>query len=1087
MTEASSHPAEQELLQQVRWIQGLAFAILRDYQLAQDVSQEVLLRAVSGEARHGRVLRAWLAAVTRNLSVSVLRERDRRESREQRAARPDEAAAVRNPMEILEAHESLTKAIHALPADAREIVLLRFFENLDFPAIAQRLGIREDAARVRLHRALGALRGALTRSDGDWRSWCALALPAGASHLVPASSRIAELLLMKATKPVVLVLTAGLLLLALIFGPDWSRTSQAQLDPAELAAAGLPAPAMADGATAAGDPALERSAAVTAGAAGSWVLRGRVEIPGGGDAGGLRVRAFLHDGYDLECPVLEETVLISEADGALSWPRDPPADAVYVLLEPEAKGVGYGDARLILKGTDPPQDLEVVVFRWTTPVSGVVRNEAGEPIAGARVRGGREEATTDAEGRYQLMGRAGSSEQYLYAEAEGYAQTRMIVSMADGVAGSADFTLQREFRIRGRVLDENGAPVEGVVVDTFGPHRNSVQTDAEGAFELCHLELRESAHQLYARKKGYVEAVADVKAANRTSATQDLELRRGTRLEGRVLGADGSALDGASLFIGFSPNAYNRLDAVAHEDGAFSFPNVPSGRQTLWARHPGYAPAHRVLAIDPTQAHLTGIDLVLTEGHFVAGRVLDPAGNPLEGVWISPRQGWDSLNVNLQTDAEGRFRIEGLPGENMFLSFYKNGLSRIEIPLDVLDQSDLELTMRSAGHLKGRVVDELTGQPIQDFRIRLFDPHRLSNADPPTSDFPYEWAEDGMLIHAADGLWSTEAELQVGGLIGIEARAPGYSPARIDRLVVPEPAQLTILELRLMPGARLRGRVLPSAGGDPIANANLSVLSAADLLPGAERSVVPWPSTLSDEQGSFLLQDLPLGSVYLKITHADWLTSVVGPIDLLPADQTPEQTIQLEVGATLRGRALDAAGQPLAGHQVTAYGRQIPNLPRFIIAAKTDEDGRFSIPHLPDGRYQLYLSLGSGLERKSILSKEHVLRAGEDRESLLQPAGSCSIFGRVTAGVPLPENLQVRLEICEDYFNNPSPLASGLISIEVPVVDGRYKFPMLEPGLYNLNVSLNLPGEKVPHAAHQLVDLKDGASIELNLNLVAEK
>ena len=49
------------------------------------MSQEVLLKALSGERRQGRVLRAWLAAVTRNLSVGLLRERDRRQSRELRA------------------------------------------------------------------------------------------------------------------------------------------------------------------------------------------------------------------------------------------------------------------------------------------------------------------------------------------------------------------------------------------------------------------------------------------------------------------------------------------------------------------------------------------------------------------------------------------------------------------------------------------------------------------------------------------------------------------------------------------------------------------------------------------------------------------------------------------------------------------------------------------------------------------------------------------------------------------------------------------------------------------------------------------
>jgi RNA polymerase sigma-70 factor (ECF subfamily) len=1085
VTEASPHSAEQELLQQVRWIQGVAFAILRDQELAQDVSQEVLLKALSGERRKGRVLRAWLAAVTRNASISLLRERNRREAREFRAAQPEELAAIRNPLEILEAHESLTKAIHVLPADAREIILLRFFENLDFPAIAQRVGIREDAARVRLHRALGLLRNALSRKESGWQSWCALALPAGTSHLLPASSRIAELLLMKAAKPVAFVLAAGLLLLALIFGPNWRETNIASPDPATPLAAAPTAPAAADAGTSAAEPALERSAAPTADSAAAWTIRGQVRVASGGTEGGFRVRAILHDGYDDECPILAETVLTSAPDGGITWSIDPPAQATYVSMRPEAKGVGYGDARLILKGKDPPQDLELVVIHWTTPFSGVVRNEAGEPIPGALVRGGRDPATTDGEGRYEVMGRAGTGDQYFYAEADGYAQQRVIISTPASGPGVADFVLNREFTISGRVLDENGAPVEGAAVDTFGPYLNTVQTDAEGAFELRHLPLREATHHLYARKKGYVEAVAEVQGANRPAAVQNLMLKRGTRLEGRVLGPDGAPLEGANLYVGFSPSAYNRLDTVSHENGIFVFPSVPEGRQTLVAQYPGLASDRRVLNLAADVPLIAGMDIVLAAGHFVAGLVVDEAGGPLAQVWISVRHKREYIDGRSQTDADGRFRLEGLPAEDASLELYGEGLIRLEVPLLKPDQENLMVTMMAAGSLQGRVVDDSTGLPIQDFRIQSFYPPQLATGERATSGNSLgNWDGSGRIIHSEDGSWSSDAELEIGRFIGIEVQASGYSPARMEKVLVTQRPEQNILEFRLMPGAALRGTVLPRSGGSPVSNATVSVLREEQLQPGAEGGPSPI-AAVTDEQGIFEFHDLPAGKIFLRVVHADWMPKVEGPIEILTGGQNAESTVYLDAGSTLRGRALSPSGEPLADLEVVAHGHKVQNLPRYQAQGRTDQNGRFDIPHLPPGRYEIVLFTGLGIDRRSILSIAHVVREGVEEHVLLQFRGTCSIHGRVTSDRPLPENLHVSLEPAANTGGAESPLPSGLMSAQAQVIEGAYEFEALEPGRYYVRIWGYTTAEGIQYSAHQLVDLLDGMKAEVNLQPAA--
>lgn len=211
-------------------MQGLAYAIVRDWQLSEDLGQEVLVRALEGRAREGRVLHAWLMAVTRNLSLNALRERRRRREREARSAVPEAAPPAPAPLEVLEAHRALTAAIAALPADAREAVMLRFFEDLSFPEIAQRLGIREEAARMRLHRAIALLRSRLGGSGHDWHALCLLALPLKTSRALEAGIVTGGIVMGVKSTGVFGVLLAALLLL---LGVAYWRSESDASHPAE--------------------------------------------------------------------------------------------------------------------------------------------------------------------------------------------------------------------------------------------------------------------------------------------------------------------------------------------------------------------------------------------------------------------------------------------------------------------------------------------------------------------------------------------------------------------------------------------------------------------------------------------------------------------------------------------------------------------------------------------------------------------------------------------------------------------------------------------------------------------------------------
>jgi len=53
-----------------------------------------------------------------------------------------------------------------LPAEQREALQLRVVDELDYPTVADRLGVSEVAARARVSRALRALAGALDVVEG---------------------------------------------------------------------------------------------------------------------------------------------------------------------------------------------------------------------------------------------------------------------------------------------------------------------------------------------------------------------------------------------------------------------------------------------------------------------------------------------------------------------------------------------------------------------------------------------------------------------------------------------------------------------------------------------------------------------------------------------------------------------------------------------------------------------------------------------------------------------------------------------------------------------------------------------------------
>lgn len=143
---------------------GLCTALLKDADLAQDMTQETFLRAYRG-LRHfdGANEKAWLTRIAVNLCRDQWKSRWFRHM--DRRVTPEMLPEPVVPTD--ERDGRVLEAVQALPARLREVVLLRYFQDMDMEDTARALGVNRATIYRRLDKAHRALKEILKGEDQD--------------------------------------------------------------------------------------------------------------------------------------------------------------------------------------------------------------------------------------------------------------------------------------------------------------------------------------------------------------------------------------------------------------------------------------------------------------------------------------------------------------------------------------------------------------------------------------------------------------------------------------------------------------------------------------------------------------------------------------------------------------------------------------------------------------------------------------------------------------------------------------------------------------------------------------------------------
>jgi RNA polymerase sigma factor (sigma-70 family) len=381
---------------------------------------------------------------------------------------------------------------------------------------------------------------------------------------------------------------------------------------------------------------------------------------------------------------------------------------VRVTLPRDAEVVAREPADRTLKLQAGESTAVEIPLQPGVRVGGVVRERGtGKPLAGVRVHlyHGDKLAIveTDAKGRYTCLVSPGTvspdpqlQRGFLPRSRDEQRSTMMRVPEGKTEYELPPLDLTRSITFRGTVLGEDDKPVPGALVHAiwwgynhqFGSdtwlNETSLTTDERGEFQIEGLDSKTELRLKAQHEQAWTPKVVTVRAGAAGPLTLRVSRAGRLALAGRVRDARGGPIPGARIEVWArpwlpEPNVGTpRAVALAmpvrtDTDGKFQTPRQlePDGFYRVVIRADGFLSESSDWLPVGDARPLAFPDLVLQRSRALQGRVLDRDGKPVAGVRLLYVDGRNRLTA--MTDAEGRYRLEGVREAAGFLFAQKDG------------------------------------------------------------------------------------------------------------------------------------------------------------------------------------------------------------------------------------------------------------------------------------------------------------------------------------------------------------------------------------------------------------------------------
>ncbi len=701
-------------------------------------------------------------------------------------------------------------------------------------------------------------------------------------------------------------------------------------------------------------------------------------------------------------------------------------------------------------------------------------------------------------------------------------------------AHKVDLEVVQGGAIHGKVLDQEDKPLEGIHVtsmprDFFSsvldPEKaaggiSETKSEKDGSYRLRGLALGKG---VVVRTQGSHRA--NIASQELTPTTEepvirlDIVLFPGSRIEGRVVDAEASPVEGATILalnlesgldlagMGFSPGT--KSDA----EGKFRTDPVGAGKHTVRATRFDGQDANKDVECDG-ETDVTGIVLVFepkaapSAESSVAGRVVDDTGAPISGVEVKLSGfSFESGPKNASTTSaeDGSFRFEGLSVGTFNLNADRDGHSPFFRTGLMPGADPVEVVLSRMASVRGQVVARKGGEPIGGASIKL------SSADGGTSDIAQRITAQMMRMMKGGGAIKTAddgtflAEKVSPGRYRVRAEASGFGPGYSAEFDVAPGGQTQAPKSSLGAGSSVAGRVVgPDGKAAPGSQVRVQEITG-DKMEAMLQRMMPGmlggaggPTTTSGEDGEFSIEHLPQGKLVFAASHEKFAPGEE-EVTLGQDEARAGVQLRLRTPASIRVVVLERE-KPLPGYMVQLIGTGPMKM------STTAADGMSLFEGVGPGRYMLNImnlaaATKGGAEMMNTMRQRSVrVEEGQQTEMRVVFGAGAKIQGKVTGA---PPNVQTMITLRRpggpsadelDPLDMESAIAATEFSAGLGIMqkDGTFTVADLADGEYIIEVHRadavmasggpTTPESRKPMYQHT-VKVEGGKDLEWNIEI----